>query len=52
MKTYFLTEDDKIYVYKEPGDGSIWVAQPVTFQWRKVAEGSVCAPTFKVDKKK
>ena len=48
MKIYFLHQDENIYVYKEPGDGSIWAAQPVLFEWVKVTETSLAKPTFTV----
>ena len=51
MKTYFLEQDNKIYVYHEPGGGSLMVAQPVKFEWRRVVEGELCDPTFMVTEK-
>ena len=51
MKTYFLEQDNKIYVYREPSDGILMVAQPVKFEWRRVIEGDICDPTFTVTEK-
>lgn len=51
MKTYFLEQDGKIYVYREPGGGVLMVAQPIKFDWRRVIEGEHCDPTFTVTEK-